>query len=130
MSMNLVSLPTPCFFVLVGVQAGKILIIRLGGWLFSRNPSPFPPQGEACGEITPRMKLSRTVSPCEFPPDRPGPRDDQPPQDDDQNFSSLNPMGSTHLFPNSWRQRSSLAQKLGVGKIWFILTILSLDPVF
>jgi hypothetical protein len=42
--------------------------------------------------------------------------DDEPPQDDDPNFSSLNPMSSTLLFPNSCRQRVSFAQKLGVGK--------------
>jgi hypothetical protein len=41
---------------------------------------------------------------------------DKPPQDDDPNFSSLNPMGATLLFPNSCRQRVSFAHQLGVGK--------------
>jgi hypothetical protein len=59
--------------------------------------------------------------------------DDEPPQDDGPNFSSLNPMGSTLLFPNSCRQRVSFAQKLGVGKAYksidFILPLWKNSPL-
>ena len=69
-----------------------------------------------------RRKLSKTISPFEFPWDRPGPRDDEPPQDDDPNFFSLNPMGSTLLFPDSCRQRGFLFKNWGWARARFPLT--------
>jgi hypothetical protein len=55
---------------------------------------------------------------------------DKPPQDDDPNFSSLNPMGAILLFPNSCRQGVSFAQRLGVGKMnpRFLLTFSLFQP--
>ena len=40
-------LPTPSFFVLVGVQGGGIWIIRLGGRLSFHETPPHVPQAEA-----------------------------------------------------------------------------------
>jgi hypothetical protein len=56
------------------------------------KPLPYIPQREAREEITPGKKLGRIISLCNFPRDRPDPMEEQPPQDDDPNSSTLNPM--------------------------------------
>jgi hypothetical protein len=53
---------------------------------------PCIPQKEAREEIPPRRKAGKGISLCKFPPDRPDPMKEQPPQDDDPNASTLNPM--------------------------------------
>jgi hypothetical protein len=63
-------------FLLVGVQAGGIRIIRLGGIVFFYSPPTYPPQREAGDKITSKGRRSRTVRPCKFPPDRPDPMEE------------------------------------------------------
>jgi len=85
------------FFVLVGVQGGGIWIIRLGGCLPFQETPPHVPQTEAREEIPPSRKESQSMFPFQSPQDRPDPMEEPPPQDDDPNFSALNPMRSPLL---------------------------------
>jgi hypothetical protein len=61
------------------------------GSCFSNHLPAYFPQREAREEITPEGRRSKTISPREFLLDRPDPMEEKPPQDDDPNFSSLNP---------------------------------------
>jgi len=56
------------------------------------KPLTYIPPREAREEITPGRNLSKIISLWKFPRDRPGPMEEQPPQDDDPNSPALNPM--------------------------------------
>ena len=87
---------------------------REGSW-FSNHLPACPPQREACEEIAPEARPGENISPCESPRDRPDPMKELPPQDDDPNSSSLNPMGDPLSLPGFSRAGFFL-QELGVGK--------------
>jgi hypothetical protein len=83
------------------------------GSYFSRKPLPYIPQREAREEITPRRKLGKIISLCKFPRDRPDPREEQPPQDDDPNSSTLNPMSFSLPLPRVSCAKGSFLKNWG-----------------
>jgi len=117
MSRDNHSLPTPSFFCSLGFRLEKFGSSGSADGYLQGTLLPFLRRERPAGKSFQEKTQQNHLPLLNFLGDRPGPRDDEPPQDDDPNFSSLNPMGSTLLFPDSCRQRGFLVQKLGVGKI-------------
>jgi hypothetical protein len=66
------SYPFP-FFYSLGFRLEEFGSSGSAGSSFSNHLPAYPPQREACEEITPGTRLGQTISPCESPRDRPDP---------------------------------------------------------
>jgi len=86
------------------------------GSTFSNQLPAYPPQREAREEITPEGRRSKTISPREFLLDRPDPMEEKPPQDDDPNFSSLNPKSLLLSPPGAFSTKGSFFKNRGARK--------------
>jgi len=83
--------------MLVGVQGGGIWIIRLGGCLAFHETPPHVPQERPETRFLQAEKRTKAFFHFNSPPYRPDPMEEPPPQDDDPNFFTLNPMRSLLL---------------------------------
>jgi hypothetical protein len=88
---------------------------------------PDIPQREAWGKITLRRKVGKGVSLGKIPRDRPNPMEAQPPQDEDPNSSTLNPMSFPFPLPAAFCAKGSFLQKWGWTRMKFALTLLAKD---
>jgi hypothetical protein len=77
---------------------------------------PYIPQREAKEEIHPRRKAEKGISPGKFPRDWPDRMIEPPPQDDDPNSSTLNPMSCPLPHPTVFRAKGALRSKTGGGQ--------------
>jgi hypothetical protein len=86
---------------------------------------PYIPQREAWGEITLRRKVGKGVSLCKIPRDRPDPMEAQPPQNEDPNSSTLNPMSFPLPLPAAFCTKGFFHQNGGWTRMKFALTLLT-----
>jgi len=94
-------------------SGGGIRIIRLGGFLSFLELLPYIPQREAGEALPPRRKEGKGISPGKFPRDRPDPMEEPPPQDDDPNSSTLDPMSFALLLPAVFCEKSLFLKNRG-----------------
>jgi hypothetical protein len=78
---------------------------------------PCNPQREASEEIPSRRKAGKGISLAKIPPDRPGPMEEQPPQDDDPNSSTLNPMSFPLTPPPVFYTKGSFLKNWGWARL-------------
>ena len=77
----------------------------------------YHPQREASEEIPSRRKAGKGISLAKIPPDRPGPMEEQPPQDDDPNSSTLNPMSFPLTPPPVFYTKGSFLKNWGWARL-------------
>jgi hypothetical protein len=97
LSIKISNLSIPDFLRRLGFRVEEFGSSGSAGLPFSIDLPTYPPQREACGQMALGARPGETIPPCVSPRDRPDPMKESPPQDDDPNSSSPNPMRSASL---------------------------------